>query len=162
MKNFKTLGILSLAIVCSLSFAAQAAGIDVASFLNPDVIAGLSMAGAAGITTYQQEGEVLTLTPDATVTSGGGHLFGAALFGVAINTTAASTPGEFVTEGVVVISKTAPLAIAVGDRLFWDPITKVVNKTTTNQQCVGVAVEAASGGTASVPMKLVASTATAA
>jgi len=112
--------------------------------------------------TYKQEGEVLTLVAGATVASGEGYLFGVSLFGVAINTTASGASGEFVTEGVVAIGKTSALAIAVGDRLFWDPVGKVVNKTATAQQCVGVAVEAAANPSATVAMKLGAITAVAA
>lgn len=103
---------------------------------------------------YKQEGEVLTLTPAAAVASGIGYLFGAGLFGVAINDTPISTAGEFVTEGVVTLGKTSALAIAVGDRLFWDATNKVVNKTSTAQQCVGVAVEAAANPSSTVAIKL--------
>ena len=104
--------------------------------------------------TFIKEGEVLTLTPGAAVASGVGYLFGAAIFGVAINDTVISTAGEFITEGVVTIGKTSALAISVGDRLFWDATNKVVNKTSTAQQCVGVAVEAAANPSSTVVMKL--------
>ncbi|MBL8235098.1 MAG: DUF2190 family protein [Bryobacterales bacterium] len=104
--------------------------------------------------TYKQEGEVLTLTPGAAVASGIGYLFGAGLFGVATQDVAISTPGEFVVEGVVEIGKTSALAISVGDRLFWDSTNKVVNKTTTAQQVVGVAVSAASNPSSTVLMKI--------
>lgn len=104
--------------------------------------------------TFIQEGETLTLTPAVAVASGVGYLFGAAIFGVAANDVAISTPGEFITEGVVTIGKTSALAISVGDRLFWDATNKVVNKTTTAQQCVGVAVAAAANPSATVSMKL--------
>ncbi len=104
--------------------------------------------------TYKQEGEVLTLTPGAAVASGIGYLFGAGLFGVATQDVAISTPGEFVVEGVVEIGKTSALAISVGDRLFWDSTNKVVNKTTSAQQVVGVAVSAASNPSSTVLMKI--------
>ena len=103
---------------------------------------------------FIQEGDTLTLTPAAAVASGVGYLFGAGLFGVATNDVVISTPGEFLTEGIVEIGKTSALAISVGDRLFWDPAGKVVNKTTTAQQCVGVAVTAASNPSPTVRMKL--------
>ena len=103
---------------------------------------------------FVQEGEVLTLTPAAAVASGVGYLFGAALFGVATNDVVISTPGEFITEGVVTIEKTSALAISVGDRLFWDATNKVVNKTSAAQQCVGVAVEAAVNPSSTVTMKI--------
>jgi predicted RecA/RadA family phage recombinase len=103
---------------------------------------------------YVQEGDILTLTPAAAVSAGVGHLFGAGVFGVAINDVAINTPGAFLTEGVVTLAKTSALAISVGDRVFWDATNKVVNKTTTAQQCVGVAVEAAANPSSTVKIKL--------
>lgn len=103
---------------------------------------------------YVKEGDVLTLTPSADVASGAGYLFGAGLFGVATNAVANGAAGEFITEGVVTIGKTSALAIAVGDRVFWDATNSVVNKTSTAQQCVGVAVEAAGNPSATVKIKL--------
>lgn len=105
---------------------------------------------------FTQKGEVLTLTPAAAVASGVGYLFGAALFGVATNDVASGAAGEFITEGVVDIAKTSALAISVGDRLYWDATNKVVNKTATAQQQVGIAVEAAANPSSTVKMKLVA------
>lgn len=104
--------------------------------------------------TLVQKGDVLTLTPGAAVASGIGYLFGTGLFGVATNDVANGVAGEFLTEGVVEIGKTSALAIAVGDRLYWDSTNKVVNKTSTAQQCVGIAVEAAANPSATVKMKL--------
>lgn len=103
---------------------------------------------------FVQEGDTLTLTPTAEVASGVGYLFGASLFGVATNNVAANAPGEFLTEGVVEIAKTSALAISVGDRLYWDAANKVVNKTATAQQCVGIAVAAAANPSSTVLMKL--------
>lgn len=103
---------------------------------------------------YVQDGDRLPLTPNAAVVSGQGFLFGAALFGVAMNDVAANTEGVFLIEGVVDMAKTAGLAIAVGDRVFWDATNKVVNKTTTAQQQVGIAVEAAAGGASTVKVLL--------
>lgn len=103
---------------------------------------------------YIQKGNVLTLTPAAAVASGTGYLFGAALFGVAANDVAANTAGEFVCEGVFEIAKTPALAISTGDRLFWDATNKCVNKTSTAQQCVGIAVQDAANPSASVRMLL--------
>jgi predicted RecA/RadA family phage recombinase len=103
---------------------------------------------------FVQEGDTLTLTPAAAVASGVGYLFGAGLFGVATGDVASGVAGSFQTEGVVEIGKTSALAIAVGDRVFWDATNKVVNKTTTSQVCVGVAVEAAANPSATVKIKL--------
>ena len=104
--------------------------------------------------TYIQDGEVLTLTPAADVASGVGYLFGAALFGIAVNDVASGSAGAFATQGVYEIGKTSALAIAVGDRVFWDATNKVVNKTTTAQQCIGVAVTAAGNPSSTVYVKL--------
>jgi len=106
---------------------------------------------------YIQNGHSLTLTPAIAVASGVGNLFGAALFGVAVADVAANTPGAFVATGVVEIGKTSALAIAVGDRLFWDAANKVVNKTAVGQQCVGVATEVAANPSPTVKMALRAS-----
>lgn len=106
---------------------------------------------------YQQAGSVLTLTPSIAVASGVGHLFGAALFGVATADVAAHTPGQFKTDGVIGLDKAAGLAINVGDRLFWDATNKVVDKTSADQVCIGVATEVAAAGVAVVAVKLGAS-----
>lgn len=111
---------------------------------------------------YIQDGDVLTLAPGAAVASGVGYLFGAALFGVAVADVASGVAGAFKTEGVIDIAKTSALAITAGDRLFWDATNKVVNKTTTSQVCVGVAVADAANPSATVKMKLGAYTAVAA
>lgn len=103
---------------------------------------------------FIQRGDVLTLTPAADVLSGVGYLFGVGLFGVAVADTLSGTPGAFITEGVVNMPKTSALAIAVGDRVYWDATNKVVNKTATAQQCIGIAVEAAANPSANVAVKL--------
>jgi len=103
---------------------------------------------------YVQDGDTLPLTPSAAVASGVGFLFGTSLFGVATADVAINTPGEFQTDGIVDIAKTSALAITVGDRLFWDATNKVVNKTLTAQQCVGIAVADAANPSATVRMKL--------
>lgn len=105
-------------------------------------------------TNYQQEGEVLTLAPSADVAAGVGYLFGAGLFGVAVEDVASGASGAFVTEGVWKLPKTSALAISVGDRVFWNPTNKEVNKTTAAQQCIGVAVSAAANPSATVDVKL--------
>ena len=104
--------------------------------------------------TFKQDGNTLNLAPAANVAAGVGHLFGAGLFGVALTNATAGAPSSFLTQGVVTIGKTSALAIAVGDRVFWDPAGKVVNKTSAAQQCVGVAVEAAANPSATVTIKL--------
>jgi len=103
---------------------------------------------------FIQTGDVLSLAPGAAVASGTGYLFGAALFGVAAADVANGEVGAFAVTGVVEIAKTSALAISVGDRVFWDATNKVVNKTSTAQQCVGIAVAAAANPSATVKILL--------
>lgn len=103
--------------------------------------------------TYVQDGKQITVTAPANVSAGQGVIIGS-LFGVAIDDAESGKPVVIVTEGVVEIAKTSALAISVGDRLFWDNINKVVNKTEANQVCVGVAVSAAANPSSTVLMKL--------
>lgn len=105
-------------------------------------------------TNYVQEGDVLILAPGANVAAGEGYLFGTGLFGIAVNDVQSGVAGAFVTEGVWTLPKTSALAIAVGDRVFWDATNKVVNKTSAAQQCIGIAVSTAANPSASVNVKL--------
>lgn len=103
---------------------------------------------------FIQPGSTLTLTPAADVASGTGYLFGTALFGVALADVASGKPGPFATEGVFELPKTSALAINVGDRVYWDPTGKLVNKTTASQECIGVAVSGAGNPSDTVLVKL--------
>ena len=103
---------------------------------------------------FVQEGDVLDLDASATVATGTGFLFGTALFGVAAVDAVSGTASAFVVSGVVTIAKTSALAISVGDVLYWDATNKVVNKTTSSQRAVGVAVEAAANPSSTVKMQL--------
>lgn len=109
-------------------------------------------------TTFVQEGKTLMLAPGADVANGVGYLHGATLFGIALQPVASGVAGPFATEGVFTIAKTSALAIAVGDRLFWDPTGKCVNKTSAAQVCVGVAVSASGNPSPTVQIKLGANT----
>jgi predicted RecA/RadA family phage recombinase len=108
--------------------------------------------------TYMQPGRSITVAaPAGGVSSGDGVLIGN-LFGIAQGDALATEDVEILTEGVADIAKTSALAINVGDRLFWDGTNKVANKTATAQVSVGVAVSAAANPSATVCMKLAAST----
>lgn len=156
MKTSKFLTLFAIIAVAALSMGAHAAGFNVASLVSPEIAMGISLAAGAGMINYVQDGDSLPLTPAADVASGVGYLFGAALFGVAQGNVTSGTAGVFLTEGVVQIAKTNSLAIAVGDRVFWDATNSCVNKTVTAQQCVGVCVEAVAvtAGLLTVKIKL--------
>ena len=93
---------------------------------------------------YVQDGEVLMLDPGATVAAGVGHLFGTALFGVAAVDGVSGTASAFRTTGIV----------SIGDVLYWDATNSVVNKTTSGQRGVGIAVEGASNPSSTVKMRI--------
>ena len=105
-------------------------------------------------TNFVKEGKTLTLAPGADVAAGTGYLFGTALFGIALTDATSGVASEFATEGVWTLPKTSALAIAVGDRVYWDATNKVVNKTTASQECIGVAVSAVGNPSATVQVKL--------
>lgn len=102
---------------------------------------------------FVQPGDVLDLDPGATVAAGVGHLFGS-MFGVAAVDAVSGTASSFVTGGVVDIAKTSALEISVGDALYWDASSKVVNKTSAAQAFVGIAIAAAANPSATVKMLL--------
>lgn len=103
---------------------------------------------------YVQPGQVLALNPGATVASGEGRLWGAGLFGVAIEPGASGVVSQFLVAGVVDIAKASSLAISVGDVLYWDVSAKKVNKTASGNKAVGVAIVAAGTNDATVRMRL--------
>jgi predicted RecA/RadA family phage recombinase len=103
---------------------------------------------------YIQPGTVLTVpAPSGGVLSGAPLLIGA-LFGVAQGDAAEGQEVELLTEGVVELPKAAPLAIGIGDRLFWNAGDAVLDKTATAQLCVGVAVAAAASADGIVRVRL--------
>ena len=103
---------------------------------------------------FVQEGDTLKLAPAANVAAGVGYMFGTSLFGVALMAAVSGVPSSFITEGVVVIAKTDSLAVAVGDRVFWDATNKCVNKTTSAQVCVGICTQAVAVTTGLVTVQI--------
>ena len=55
---------------------------------------------------------------------------------------------------MVELPKAAPLAVGIGDRLFWNAGDGVLDKTATAQVCVGVAVLPAASADTVVRVKL--------
>jgi predicted RecA/RadA family phage recombinase len=103
---------------------------------------------------YIQPGRVLTVpAPTGGAVSGAPVLIGA-LFGVAQHDAAEAQDLEILTEEVVELPKATPLAIDLGDRLFWNAGDGVLDKTATAQVCVGVAVLPAASADATVRVKL--------
>lgn len=101
---------------------------------------------------YIQTGDNLTLTAPYDVASGDGALVGA-IFGVAAGDALEGDDVDLVTRGVFELPKTSALAIGLGDKLYWDDGSKVVNKTNTNT-LIGVAVSVAANPSATVNVRL--------
>jgi len=103
---------------------------------------------------YIQPGRVLTVpAPTGGALSGAPVLIGS-LFGVAQHDAAEGQDLEILTEEVVELPKAAPLAVGIGDRLFWNAGDGVLDKTATAQVCVGVAVATAASADIIVRVKL--------
>jgi predicted RecA/RadA family phage recombinase len=101
-----------------------------------------------------QPGRVLTVpAPTGGALSGAPVLIGA-LFGVAQHDAAQGQNLEILTQEVVELPKATPLAIDLGDRLFWNAGDGVLDKTATAQVCVGVAVLPAASADIVVRVKL--------
>jgi len=101
---------------------------------------------------YVQPGKTLTVTAPYALSAGDGCLVGS-LFGVACGDALISTSVEVSVEGVFGLAKTSALAIAVGDKVYWDDSLKVVNKTSTGIP-VGIATKAAANPSSTVNVKL--------
>lgn len=96
---------------------------------------------------YVQPGNAITVTMPYAANAGAGVQVGAALFGVAQNTYSSGATGVIVREGVFSgLAKATGVAFAAGDRLFWDNSAKNLNKTSTGNLSIGIAITAAATG----------------
>lgn len=80
------------------------------------------------------------------------------LIGIASTTQAEGEPVTLETEGVFEYAKTSALAIAVGDKVYFVSADNALNKTASGNTLVGIAVEAAPNPSATVKVKLGATT----
>lgn len=95
---------------------------------------------------YKQPGDVLTLTaPYARASSGLGAKVGA-IFGVACDSVDNAVEGEFKTEGVFELAKTASQAWTAGDRIYWDDSNKRCDNDSAVGMLIGYATIAVAGG----------------
>lgn len=103
---------------------------------------------------FIQRGDIISVpAPTGGVTSGGGVLVGS-IFGLACHSAAEAAPVEIEVTGVWSLPKTSALAIAVGEKVYWDDTAKVVNKTSSGNTLVGVAVSAVANPSPSVNVRL--------
>ena len=103
---------------------------------------------------FVQPGENLTIPAPADVKSGDVVVVGA-LVGVAAGDALTGADLDVCTVGVYTLPKVSALAISVGDLVYFDAATKLVNKTNTNPK-IGHAVAAAANPSPTVAVKLAA------
>lgn len=96
---------------------------------------------------FKQDGDTVTVTAPANVTSGGGVLVGS-LFGIAVNTALSGADVEIKRTGVFEHAKNSAEAWTVGTKVYWDNTAKVFTTTATSNTLVGVAAVAASNPSA--------------
>ncbi len=107
--------------------------------------------------TLLASGDSVQVTATAAQSSGAGYVVGQ-LFGVAENSAAAS--GDLLTirvTGVVTLPKVSALAIDPGDAVYWDDRAgfKQVNKTSSGNKEIGIAVSTAANPSDTVDVLLV-------
>lgn len=103
---------------------------------------------------YVESGKSITVPAPAGGTVSGKMVIIGSLVGIASKSTAETELVALQTEGVYSYAKTAALAIAVGDKLYYDATNDVLNKTASGNKLVGIAVEAAVDAAATVNVKL--------
>ena len=106
---------------------------------------------------YVQEGDIVTVPAPADVTSGKLVVIGS-LIGITQKAALSGQPMPLLTNGVNSYAKTSALAIAVGDKVYYDAANDLLNKTDVGNTLVGIAVEAAANPSATVKFKLGATT----
>ncbi len=102
---------------------------------------------------FVQRGDTLDVTAAAAVTSGGVVVVGSI---IGVSNVDAEIGETFALDvvGVFNLPKVNALAIAVGDTLYYDSATKLVNKTAGGNTKIGVAVTAAANPSPSVNVRL--------
>lgn len=105
-----------------------------------------------------QPGKSIDITaPAGGVTSGLIVVIGS-LIGVGAATVAQGEQVAISTEGVFELPKVSALAIATGDKVYWDAVAKNVNKTSAGNTLIGIAVADAANPSATAKIKLGATT----
>ena len=102
---------------------------------------------------FVQNGVNLTLPAPADVASGDVVVIGS-IFGIAAGDAVSGSDVDLVTEGVFNLPKVSALAIAIGDVIYYDAGTGLVNKTSSGNTRIGVAVTAAANPSGSVDVRL--------
>lgn len=96
---------------------------------------------------YIQEGDVLTVTAPAAVSSGDGVQVGS-IFGVAMADAASGAQVAISREGVFSLPKVAATSWSQGDPLYWDDTNKEVTNTSNTGANIQVGAAAADAASA--------------
>ena len=102
---------------------------------------------------FIQTGNMITITAATDITSGDGVIVGS-LFGVAAADAAAGENVEIGTLGVYELPKLSSAAFDQGDGVAWDSGTGKVVAPATGMFPIGIAIETAGNGTATVKVRL--------
>ena len=104
---------------------------------------------------FIQPGENLTIPAPYDVGPGDVVAVGGSV-GISVGTALSGEPADVCTIGVYSLAKVSALTINVGDLLYFDSATKLVNKTASGNTKLGHAVTAAANPSATVAVKLAA------
>lgn len=102
---------------------------------------------------YIQPGNTLTIPAPDDIVSGAPVLVGS-IFGIANGDAASGADCDVDTVGVFEMDKVSALAIAVGDKVYYDAATGLVNKTSSGNTLIGAAVTAAANPSGTVNVRL--------
>lgn len=102
---------------------------------------------------FIQEGEVITITAGATITSGSGVLVGA-MVGVAVKDAVSGDSLAVRLKGVFELPKTSGDNIAVGAAVYWNNTAKEITSTSAGNTAAGYAMAAAGAGVTKISVKL--------
>lgn len=102
---------------------------------------------------YHSLGNMLTVPAPAAVQSGDGVVVGQ-IFGVASNTAETGEAVAIATEGVYSFPKVAADAFSIGEPAYFDESEGLVTVTASGNVAIGVAIEAAGAGVATVNVRL--------
>jgi predicted RecA/RadA family phage recombinase len=106
------------------------------------------------VTNHVQEGDVLTVTAPAGLSSGDEVLIGTNLFGVAVADALITADVEIMVTGVFDLTKEAPLVISAGDLIYWDVTNSQCTTTSLNNLLIGICTLAAASADTEVRVKL--------
>lgn len=102
---------------------------------------------------FVQPGDTITIPAPAAVLSGAPVIAGD-IKGIAQGDAAVGAPVDVTTSGVWALPKVAANAFSLGGKVYWNATDGLATSTASGNTLLGVAVEAAAAGAASVKVRL--------